>query len=127
MASSIRLDDPSPLSNSAELRADQTEHDNFSLRDESQRLESSGALVVVFEQEAIAIELVEDLVGDGVIAALGVPVAAIVAATQMDGQRHAGSRRRREAERCRRESIRRAARPARAFISVRMNSRHFGR
>ena len=61
------------------------------------RLEGAGALVVVFEQEAIDGEFMEEALGNSVVAAFGVPVAAIVAAAEMDGEGDAGLTGRREA------------------------------
>ena len=50
----------------------------------AQGLEAAGALIVVLEQEGIDLEAAEELLGDRVVAALGVPLAAVVAAAEVD-------------------------------------------
>ena len=57
----------------AALRRHEAEHDDLPLRHEAQRLEAAGALVVVLEEEAVDVELVEERLGDEVVAALGHP------------------------------------------------------
>ena len=84
-------------SSCAALRGDQAEHDQLARRDEPQRLEAAGALVVVLEEEAVDVELAEQRLGDEVVAALGRPRRAEVAPAHVrgDGQpvRPAGERR----------------------------------
>ena len=75
------------LSSAPSLVRDQSEHDDLALGHEAQRLERSRAFVVVFEQEPVDVERVEELLGDRVVAAFGVPLAAVVAAAQVDRQR----------------------------------------
>ena len=41
----------------ARLGGDEAEHDHLALRHEAQRLEAAGALVVIFQEEAVDIEL----------------------------------------------------------------------
>jgi hypothetical protein len=70
--------------------ADQSEHHHFPLWHKSQRLEGTGALIVVFEQKAIDGEFVEKTFGDGIVTPFRVPVTAVVAATEMDCESDAG-------------------------------------
>ena len=63
---------------------DEAEHHHLALGHEPQRLEAAGARGVVFEHETVVGELVEQPLGDGVVGALAVPHAALVAAAQMD-------------------------------------------
>ena len=72
------------------LGADQSEHNDFTFRHKAQWLEGAGTLVVVFEEEAIDGQFVEETFGDDVVASFRVPVTAIVAAAEMDGERDAG-------------------------------------
>jgi hypothetical protein len=72
------------------LGTDEAENDSLARGDEAQRFEGAGALVVVLEKEAIDVEGGEEFFGDGVVATLGVPVAAIVAAAEMDAEGDAG-------------------------------------
>ena len=53
--------------------------------DVAQRGEVAGALVVVLEEVGVDVELGEQHLGDGLVAALGEPRAAVVAAAQVDG------------------------------------------
>src|SRR5215469_79329 len=71
------------------LGAYQPEDDGFPLGNKAQRLKAAGAVVVVFKQEAIDFELVEEALGDGVVASFRVPVAAVVPSAKMDRQRNA--------------------------------------
>ena len=57
----------------------------LSLGHEAQRREVAGALVVVLEEVGVDVELVEQHLGDRLVAALGEPRAAEVAAAQVDG------------------------------------------
>ena len=75
------------------LGADKAEDDRLIARYETQRLEGAGARVVVFEQEAVYVHGGEELFGDGIVAAFGVPVAAIISAAEMNGQGNAGAAR----------------------------------
>ena len=68
------------------LRADEAEDNDFAFRNKAQRLKGAGALVVVFEQEAVNGKFVEETLSDGVVSAFCVPVAAIVAAAKVDGE-----------------------------------------
>ena len=97
----------------------------MSLGNETQRLERSRAFVVVFQQEAIDGQRAEQLLRDRVIAAFGVPVAAIVSAAKMNCQRNARPTGRIEA------CVVGANRfvnmpPDRRCISVSIHWRHFG-
>ena len=69
------------------LGADQSEHHDLSLGNEAQGLEGAGTLIIVFEQETIHRQLMKEPLGDGVVAALGIPMTAIVAAAEMNGER----------------------------------------
>ena len=62
------------------LRADQSKDDCLALGDEAERFKGTGSFVIVFEQEAVHGELVEEALGDRVVSAFCVPVTAIVAA-----------------------------------------------
>ena len=53
-------------------------------RHEAQRLEGAGSFRFVLQQKRVDIELVEDFFGDRIVAALGVPLAAIIAAAQVN-------------------------------------------
>ena len=55
---------------------------------EAQRRKVAGALVVIFKEEAVDLHLVEEDLGDRLIAALGDPRALEVAATQMHRNHH---------------------------------------
>ncbi len=68
-ASSRRRASASAVFERAALRADETQHDRLVRRDETQRRERAGALVVVLEQETVDLELAEQLLGDRVVAA----------------------------------------------------------
>ena len=57
----------------AELGGDEAEHDGLALRQEAQRLEAARALVVLLQEEAVDLELVEERLGDEVVAAFGDP------------------------------------------------------
>ena len=64
------------------------EHDRLALRHEAQRREVARALVVVLQEEAVDRELVEQDLGDRLVAALRHPGALVVAAAEMDADRH---------------------------------------
>ena len=61
---------------------------NLPLGDEAQRLEAAGAVVVELHEVAVDVELGEQRLGDVVVAALGDPRRAEVAAAHVHGQRH---------------------------------------
>ena len=77
---SVSLASSAPL-----LGGDQPEHDQLAGRHEPQRLEAARALVVVLEEEAVDVELGEQRLGDEVVAALGRPGGAEVAAAHVGG------------------------------------------
>ena len=56
------------------------------MRHEAQGLESAGPLGLILEQESVHLELSEQFLSNGVVTAFGVPLAAIVATTEMNGQ-----------------------------------------
>src|SRR6185312_6036134 len=66
------------------LGGDEAEHDHLALGHEAQGGEAAGARRVIFEHEAVVRQLVEQPLGDGVVGALAVPHAALVAAAEMD-------------------------------------------
>ena len=107
-ASSMRRARLSADSKLRQFRADQAEDDGFSLRHEAQWHERARAIVVVFEQEPIDFERSEQFLGDRVVAAFGVPMAAVVAAAKMDRERDAVAARGAESMRCRPSRHRRA-------------------
>ena len=72
------------------LRAHEPEHDGRALRREAQRREVARALVVIFEEEAVDLHLVEQDLGDRLIAALRDPRALEIAAAEMDADGHVG-------------------------------------
>ena len=69
--------------------ADQAEHHNLVLGHKAQRLEPAGARQIIFQQETVMRQLIEQTLGNRVVSALAVPHAALVAATQMNAERHA--------------------------------------
>src|SRR6185369_9283708 len=69
-----------------DFRADQPEHYHLVLGHETERREAAGARAVVLEEEALVRQLVEEPLGDCVVAALAVPHAALVAAAEMDAE-----------------------------------------
>src|SRR6202158_5816619 len=66
-----------------ELGGDQSQDDCLVFGHQAQRLESDGAGSVVFETVVIDVDLVEQRVGNQVVAALGAPMALIVAAADV--------------------------------------------
>jgi hypothetical protein len=74
----------------ATLGRDQPQHDHLAGRDEPQRLETAGALVVVFQEESVHGQAAEQRLGDEVVAARGGPGGAEVAAAQMRGDGQPG-------------------------------------
>ena len=73
----------------AALGRDEPEHDELVRRHVAQRLEIARALVVVLQEEAVDGELVEQRLGHEVVAALGDPRVAEVAAAHVRGHGHA--------------------------------------
>src|SRR3954465_6198458 len=73
----------------AALGRHQAEDDLLARGHEAQRLEAPRAGVVVLEEEAVDGEVVEQRLGDVVVAALGHPRGLEVAAAQVHGDRHA--------------------------------------
>ncbi len=69
------------------LRGDQPEHDGLVLGHEAQRLEGAGARRVVLGEDPVDREVVEQLLGDRVVAALDRPHAAVVPAAQVHRER----------------------------------------
>ena len=89
LASSMRRFSSSLDSSAPALRRHEPEHDLLSLRHEPQRLEAARALVVVLEEEAVHLEVAEERLGDEVVASLGGPRGAEVAAAQVRRHGHA--------------------------------------
>src|SRR5580700_2393345 len=73
----------------AALGGDQAEDDHLAGRDEPQRLEPAGALVVVLQEEPVHGQLAEQGLGDEVVTALRRPRGAEVAAAHVRGDGHA--------------------------------------
>ena len=88
LASSIRRRSVSCGSSCGHFAADQAENDTLVAGNETERLESAGAVGLVFQEKEIHVELVEQLFSDRIVTALRVPLASIVSATEVDGQRH---------------------------------------
>lgn len=83
------VDSPKKIVLALELRplgAHEAEDNDFAFRNKTQRLKCAGAFVVVFEQEAVNGKLMEETLGDGVVSALRVPVAAIISPAEVDGE-----------------------------------------
>src|SRR3954468_19876982 len=72
----------------AALGGDQAEDRDLALGEKTQRLETAGARAVVFEKVAVDVDLVEDQLGDRLVAALRHPGAGEIAAAQMHADRH---------------------------------------
>src|SRR5579872_520058 len=68
--------------------AHQAEHDHLALGREAQRREIAGAFIVIFKEETVDLHLVQQNLGDRLIAALRDPGAFEIAAAEMDGDRH---------------------------------------
>ncbi len=75
----------------AGLRRHEPEHDQLALGDESQRLEPARPLVVELDEEAVDVEPSEQRLADEVVAPLGGPRGAVVAAAHVRRDRHAGA------------------------------------
>src|SRR6185437_4108386 len=63
----------------------QSEHCDLAARHIAQRRETAGALVVVFEQDAVVLELREQPLGDRIVMALAMPLRHDVAGRRIDG------------------------------------------
>ena len=74
----------------AALRRHEAEDHHLALRDEAQRLEAARAGVVPLHEEAVDVELAEQRLGDEVVAALGRPGGAEVAAAHVRRHRKPG-------------------------------------
>src|ERR1700722_17553462 len=72
------------------LRAHEPEHDGRALRSKTQRGEIAGALVVIFQEEAVDLHLVEQDLRDWLVAALRDPSALEIPTTEMDADSHVG-------------------------------------
>src|SRR5579871_2008426 len=72
------------------LGRDQTEHRHLAFRQEAQRRKVAGPRRVIFEEVAVHRDLVEQKLGDRIVAAFGDPRAGEIAATQMHADHHVG-------------------------------------
>ena len=88
-ASSMRRLSSSASSSSPRLRGDEPEHHLLARRHEPQRLEPAGALVVELAEEAVDVQPAEEGLGHELVAALGRPGGAEVAAAHVRGDAHA--------------------------------------
>ena len=88
-ASSIRRFERVLVLQRSSLGGDEAEHDPLAGRDEAQRLEAAGAGVVVLQEEAVHVQLVEQRLGHEVVPTLGHPRRAEVAAARVGGDGHA--------------------------------------
>ena len=98
------------------LGRDEAEHDELARRHEAQRLEAARARVVPLHEEPVDRELVEQRLGDEVVAALGDPRGAEVAAAHVRGDAscpRGGPRAPRRCGGCRPRAGARRRRPAR--------------
>src|SRR5208337_1100589 len=75
---------------SRRLRADETQTHELLLWHQSQRRKVTGARRIVFEEEAVHLEVVEQTIGDCLVAACRHPSPAQIAAAEMHANRHAG-------------------------------------
>lgn len=66
------------------------EDDDFPRGQVAQRREVAGPRVVVLEEVGVHVEVLEEHLGDGLVAALGEPLRPVVAAAQVDADRHVG-------------------------------------
>lgn len=73
------------------LGGDEPEDDGLVRRYRGQRLEPTGALVVILEQEPLSTYAGQQALREPVIAALDQPAALLVAATKMQAERNAGT------------------------------------
>src|SRR5258707_12493818 len=71
------------------LRTHQPENYGLAAGDKAQRSKGSRAVVIVFQKETVNVDAAEELLRDRVIAAFGIPVAAIIAAAKVHAQRQA--------------------------------------
>jgi len=67
------------------LGRDQTQNDGLILRHESQGLKTAGSFAVVFEQQSLMFETIEQPLGDGVIVTFTVPLRNELAGFRVDG------------------------------------------
>src|SRR5262249_46391964 len=75
----------------AALRRDEAEHhDLLALRKEAQRLEAAGTIGVVFEEIAVVIDAAEQPLRHRLVAALGNPRRAEIAAADVGRHHHVG-------------------------------------
>ena len=72
----------------AGFRGDDAEHHGLALGQQTQRLEPAGALAIVFHEIGVDADLVEQHVGDRLVAARGDEGRAEIAAAQMHGDGH---------------------------------------
>ncbi|MGH3976331.1 MAG: hypothetical protein ACRDS9_23865, partial [Pseudonocardiaceae bacterium] len=72
------------------LGRDKPEDDGLVLGYRGQRFESTGALVVVFQEQPLRAHTGEQALGEPVVAARNQPAAVLVAATKMEAERDAG-------------------------------------
>lgn len=72
------------------LGRDQSQDHELVLGDIFERFERAGAIIVVFKQEALRSHLAEQLPADRFITALGQPPAALISASDMDGEGDSG-------------------------------------
>ena len=89
-ACSMRRLISSRLSSRPDLAGDEAEHHGLALGHEAQRLETAGALGVVFHEIAVHVDLVEQQLGHRLVAARGDEARAEIAAAQMHGDGHVG-------------------------------------
>src|SRR5579862_2783186 len=66
------------------LRADQPKNHHLVLRDETERLERPRTRVVILQQEPVDVHCREKFFGDRIVATLGIPVTAAIAAAKMN-------------------------------------------
>src|SRR5919108_664768 len=77
----------------AALGGDEAQHhDLVALRQKAQRLESAGALGVIFEKVAVVVHLAQQGLRNRLVATLGNPGRAEIAAADMGGDGHVGGR-----------------------------------
>ena len=73
------------------LGRDEAEHGDLVLGHEAQRREAAGALAVVFEQQPVVPQPVEQPLGNGVVMAFAVPLRHHLAGRRVDGSRIAAA------------------------------------
>src|SRR5262249_43349305 len=72
------------------LGADQSEHHHLVLRDVPERFERARSIVVVFKEKPRCSDALENRPGNRPVIAFDEPAAFLVAATEVDGEGHAG-------------------------------------